>query len=66
MPRHKNGSTARPIEGGVSRTYRKSASAAALDEAMHRRTDMPTSPCGRCGARGFCGHDGRVAELWEA
>lgn len=21
----------------------------------------PTSPCFRCGAAGFCGHDGRVA-----
>lgn len=36
-----------------------SKSAAALDAAPRAR--LPDSPCFRCGARGWCGHNGRVA-----
>lgn len=67
MPRHRNGSTARPIEGGVSkRTYRTSQSAQTVAAAQHLLTRRPDRPCSRCGAAGFCGHEGRLADLWEA
>jgi hypothetical protein len=79
MPRHANASKARPYEGGVgspgtgkanwwdgmadNRSYNSSRQTEIM--AAAERSKLPDAPCHRCGARGFCGHNGRVPENWE-
>jgi hypothetical protein len=71
MPRHRNASTARPIEGGVRKKPRKSdLDRRSLEPGGHHKRGptppipplpdpMPSTACFRCAARGWCGHDGR-------
>jgi len=33
-----------------------------MDMSNVERTTLPSEPCRRCAARGWCGHDGRVPE----
>jgi len=30
-------------------------------DGLQIRSTLPYAPCGRCGARGWCGHNGRVS-----
>lgn len=47
------------MTGTKDRRSRITPEQAKLAEAV--KADMPHEPCFRCGARGWCGHNGRVA-----
>lgn len=64
MPRWKNGSKSKAIEGGVGTSHtghvrrERSDRGSPLDSGQ--RTTLPTTACFLCGERGWCGHGGRI------
>lgn len=52
------------VEKAKSMARKRAAreAAEAEDALKGGPTGLPSSPCFRCGARGWCGHPGRVAE----